>query len=142
LALLVAFAAATPGYAKEGPQAVPLLDHPIRSDCETGAISGGIPTNAFAAISFPGDKRANAVVTFKDGQPNTTYGISLVQTPSGENCNHAETTLTTNGKGHGRVRLSELLFPGTTGAWIQAFTPAYFTGNFAAHRVTVMVPVT
>ena len=93
-----------------------LLASPFGS-CNVGA-TGGTDTNAFTVINFNGAGQVGATVSIKDGAPNATYSVSLVQTPSGENCFATEATLTTNKQGNGTVHLDEDVLPGTTGAFV------------------------
>ena len=86
-------------------------------NCGTGA-NGGTPTDGFAIIHSDGAGNVIAEVSLKGAQPNHTYTLDLVQTPSGESCFGSEATLTTNIDGNGNVNISEPLLPGTTGAFV------------------------
>jgi hypothetical protein len=129
---LVAFAG--PAGAN-GTQKVDLLKQAFGT-CSTGA-AGGVPEIGFAVIHATGSGKLIAEVAMKNATPNHTYPVSLVQTPSGENCLSAEGTITTNGKGNGNVNIQEPLLPGTTGAFI-LMSPTDGNGFIA----TTDVPVT
>ena len=98
--------------------------------CNTGA-NGGTPTGGFAIIHSTGDGTLIAELSLKNADPNHTYNVSLVQTPSGENCFASEFQVTTNGNGNGNVNMQEPLLPGTTGAFVlvQPSSPAGFIAS-------------
>jgi hypothetical protein len=129
--LLALVALGLPAQAKAGKET--LLRNPAGS-CNIGATSG-TDSDAFAVINANGSGDVAATVSIKDGAPNATYSVSLVQTPSGENCFAAEATLTTNGQGNGTVHLSEPVLPGQTGA----FALVQQQGGFD-FRVSKVVP--
>jgi hypothetical protein len=85
--------------------------------CEVGAL-GGTPTRGFAIIHSTSAGEVIAVLSLKNATPNHTYDVSLVQTPSGENCIASEFQVTTNRNGNGNVNMQEPLLPGTTGAFV------------------------
>lgn len=85
--------------------------------CASGA-AGGKPTGGFAIIHTTGNDTLMAEVSLKGATPDHTYVLSLVQTPSGENCFANEATITTNEDGNGNVNVQEPLLAGTTGAFV------------------------
>jgi hypothetical protein len=87
--------------------------------------TGGTESDAFAIINFHGDD-VSATVSIKDGLPNATYTVSLVQTPSGSNCGVQDAVLTTNAQGNGTVHLSEARLASTTGAFVIVFASGDF----------------
>jgi len=123
-ATLAALAALTltPAAGAKGAEKETLLRFPS-GNCNIGA-TGGVETDAFAVINIR-DTELSATVSIKDGTPNATYSVSLVQTPSGENCFTAEATLTTNAQGNGTVHLEETRLPGTTGAFVLVQGPSF-----------------
>jgi len=67
-----------------------------------------------------------AQVSLKSAKPHTTYGVELVQTPSGTGCNdYTIGKLTTNGRGNGHAAVSVPQKPGDTDAFV-----GLFYGNF------------
>jgi hypothetical protein len=93
--------------------------------CTSGLISG-TPTDSFAVINTHAGN-VSAQVSLKGLEPNTTYQVDLVQTPSGESCLQApgETSLTTNRRGHGHAHWSESILPGQTGAFVMLIAPGF-----------------
>ena len=93
--------------------------------CTSGLISG-TPTDSFAVINTHAGN-VSAEVSLKGLEPNTTYQVDLVQTPSGESCLQApgETSLTTNGRGNGNAHWSESIQAGQTGAFVMVIAPGF-----------------
>lgn len=73
--------------------------------------------NGFAVIKREGGNLSTEI-SLKEGLPNTTYHVRLIQTPGGADCLVFDTTLTTNGQGNGNVHFSEALMSGTTDAFV------------------------
>jgi len=109
-------------HADPGTDKVTLLKNPSGT-CNIGA-TGGVDSNAFAVVQFH-DGRVASTVSLKDGLANTSYAVTLVQVPSGENCFTSEATLTTNKQGNGTVHLDEALLAGSTGAFVIVFDPSF-----------------
>jgi hypothetical protein len=118
--LLVSGVGASAAYAGASKKVV--FDH-TGGICSIGLIVG-TPTGSFAVINtHSGD--VSAEVSLKGLEPNTTYQVDLVQTPSGESClqSPGETTLTTNGQGNGNAHWSESILPGQTGVFVMLIAP-------------------
>jgi hypothetical protein len=89
--------------------------------CQSG-LTSGTPTDSFAVINTHAGN-VSVEVSLKGLEPDTTYQVDLVQTPSGESClqQPGETSLTTNGRGNGNAHWSEPILPGQTGVFAQLF---------------------
>ena len=122
--VIVAF----PAGASNGTEKVPVLRFPNGS-CATGAVPNSGASVGFAVINKNGSGSVSAEVSLKNGLPNHTYSVSLVQTPSGENCFATEATLTTNAEGNGNVHVDEALLPGSTDAFVLLQTPGDFLAS-------------
>src|SRR5947209_1045150 len=86
-----------------GAQKAPLV-HNVFEFCSGGLINppSPLPTgNGFAVLNAH-DGVISGEVSLKNATPNTTYGVELVQTPTGIGCNdYTVASLTTNGQGNG-----------------------------------------
>ena len=93
--------------------------------CTSGLISG-TPTDSFAVINTHAGN-VSAEVSLKGLEPNTTYQVDLVQTPSGESCLEApgESSLRTNGRGNGNAHWSESIQSGQTGVFVMLIAPGF-----------------
>ena len=91
-------------------------------DCRTG-ITAGRPTDSFAVINTH-HGNVSTEVSLKGLDPNTTYQLDLVQTPSGESClqEPGETSLRTNGQGNGNAHWSEPIQRGQRGVFVMLLT--------------------
>jgi hypothetical protein len=107
---------AYPGASKE------LVFTHTRGNCSTG-LTAGTPTDSFAVINTH-HGNVSTEVSLKGLEPNTTYQLDLVQTPSGESClqDPGETSLRTNGQGNGNAHWSEPIRPGQTGVFVMLIT--------------------
>jgi hypothetical protein len=122
LSVLGACAAAT--YAdSQGASKQVVFEH-TSGNCATGLISG-VPTGSFGIINTHAGN-VSVEVSLKGLEPNTTYQLDLVQTPSGESCLQVpgETSFTTNGRGNGNAHLSEPILPGQTGVFVMLISPS------------------
>jgi hypothetical protein len=118
-----------------GAQKVELLKESF-GNCTIGT-AGGNPTGGFAIIHSTGDGTLIAELSLKNAEPNQTYGVGLVQTPSGAHCTESEFQLTTNGNGNGNVNMQDPLLPGTTGAFVLVLPSGPF--GFISSTPTVAV---
>ncbi len=128
-----AFAAQDNGAGKS-----PLLNHGFGFCDGTGL--GGLPQDGFAIIKQNGDGTVSEEVSVKNGPPNATYFVSLVQTPNGVGCNstNPNVELTTNGQGNGNIHVNVPIAPGTTDALaelIPANAAASASGLIISHDV-------
>jgi hypothetical protein len=95
------------------------LIHSPLNNCQLGAdaIPGtGTPTRGFALIVH-GPQRVHATVVLRDGRPDATYTVYLIETvgdPSGPpmDCLVPDATLMTNHAGRGVAVIRESLLPG------------------------------
>ena len=91
-------------------------------DCDTGATSGtaiGGAAVIIATVDAP-KPRLIGVLVLQGLTPNHTYGVGLVQIPSGDGCVETERRVTTNAKGNAILQMREGLEPSTTGAFFTA----------------------
>lgn len=74
----------------------------------------------FAIIHTTGSGRLMANVVLQNAEPNTTYSVRLIQTPSGAGCSPliGPNTITTNASGNGTINIQEPLMTGTTDAFV------------------------
>jgi hypothetical protein len=112
----VAAALLLPASASAGASKEVVFDH--TSGICTSGLTSGTPTDSFAVINTHAGN-ISAEVAVKGLEPNTTYQVDLVQTPSGESClqSPGETSLTTNGQGNGNAHWSEPILSGQTGVF-------------------------
>ena len=104
-----------------GAQKAPLV-HNDEALCTGGLLVPPPPVNHGFAVIKAHHGVIRAEVSLKDAKPNKTYGVELVQTPSGTGCNdYTVGKLTTNGQGNGHVRVSVPQHPGDTGAFAGLF---------------------
>jgi len=90
--------------------------------CAAGAASGtaiGGAAVIIATVDAP-KPRLIGVLVLQGLTPNHTYGVGLVQTPSGDGCVETERKVTTNAKGNAILQMQEGLEPSTTGAFFTA----------------------
>jgi hypothetical protein len=119
-------------------------------DCSTGATSGtaiGGAAVIIATVDVP-KPRLIGVLILQGLTPNHTYGVGLVQTPSGDGCLVAERRVTTNAKGNAILEMQEGLEPSTTGAFFtvlpnpsKAINVIASTPTFAISRLQPAAPV-
>jgi hypothetical protein len=119
-------------------------------DCSTGAENGTAIGGAavfIATVDAP-KPRLVGVLVLQGLTPNHTYGVGLVQTPSGQGCLAAEHRVTTNAKGNAILEMQEGLLPSTTGAFFTAvdLSPRVHniissTPTFAISRLQPAAPV-
>lgn len=112
---------AVPAFAgSSGAQKTPLV-HNAEAFCVRGLPPQPPSGHGFATISARNNV-IRAKVLLKNAKPNTTYGVELVQTPSGHMCNDYKLgRLTTNGHGNGNVSVSVPQNKGDTGAFVGLF---------------------
>ena len=87
--------------------------------CTGSGTPGPVANDGFAVLNETGDGHVVAVVSVKDAQPNTTYFVSVVQTPSAAGCNTYPFHFTTNGQGNGTGTFDVSAVSGTTGALVE-----------------------
>ncbi len=119
-------------------------------DCSTGATSGTAIGGAavfIATVDAP-KPRLIGVLVLQGLTPNHTYGVGLVQAPSGDGCVKAERRVTTNAKGNAILQMREGLLPSTTGAFFtvlpdpsQATDVIASTPTFLISRLQPAAPV-
>lgn len=123
--LSVGMSSAVPAFAGgTGAQKAPLV-HNDEAQCTGGLFFAPRGNHGFVVIdAHHGVVRAK--VSLKHATPNTTYGIELIQTPSGQGCNDYKVgRLTTNGHGNGTASVSAPQNPGDTGAFVGLFYGNY-----------------
>jgi hypothetical protein len=133
-----AIAVPTAGAAKNSAHKSPLLKEAF-GFCNGNGI-GGQPQDGFAILKQNGNNTVSETVAVKNGPPNATYFVSLVQTPSGSGCNqfNPNVELTTNGQGNGNIHVNAPEVPGTTGAFAELFpanAAAFATGIILSQDV-------
>jgi hypothetical protein len=120
------------------------LIHGPLSNCQLGAdaIPGtGTPTSGFALIVH-GPQGVHATVVLRDGRPDATYTVYLIETvgvPSGPpmDCLVPDATLMTNHAGTGVALIRESLLPGALYVHAYLYT---LDGGFD-YFDTALVPV-
>jgi hypothetical protein len=92
-------------------------------ECQKGLLSG-VPTKSTARITVT-EGTVTAKVSLKKAEPNATYQVDLVETPSGTGCLQfpGQAEVTTNSKGKGKVTLSEPVAAGETGVFVMLLSP-------------------
>lgn len=91
-----------------------------------GATGTPADTDGFAVINATKD-RISATVSLKDGLPNQTYDVQLVQVPSSDGCfGKGQADLTVNKQGNGTVHVSVPRLEGTRSAWIYVERGGFF----------------
>jgi hypothetical protein len=117
---------AAPAFAGgSGAQKTPLV-HNDEAFCHGGLLVPPPPGDHGSAVINAHNRVIRAEVSLKHARPKTTYGVELVQTPSGTDCNdYTLGSLTTNGQGNGNVSISVPQNRGDTGAFV-----GLFYGNF------------
>jgi hypothetical protein len=98
-------------------------------NCTIGATGGGA-TESFANIKQNGDGTVSAEVKLKNAEPNTTYSVSLVQTPICSSSSNR--TIQTNNQGNGNTHVTGPIDSGTTGAFVLVVGPEGIPGDFQA----------
>jgi hypothetical protein len=123
-------AAATPA------QKVPLTQ--TNRSCN-GTIIGEPTTRSFgfAIIRKTAHGRLVVTVALKDGPPNTTYNIRLIQVVAGDaDCTVVDGTLTTDADGDGNANVHEAVLPGASRVWVDLNNQANFADFFDTRVVT------
>ncbi len=122
LMTLMFVATTLPAQAGGGAERVELI-HNGSFSCEGGALAGyGVSGDGFAIINAasPGDLMAQ--VSLRDGLPNTTYTVQLIQSAglggSIVDCFVLDATLITDSRGDGHARVREARLPDTIGAFV------------------------
>jgi hypothetical protein len=117
---------AVPAFAGgSGAQKAPLV-HNDEEFCGGGLSFPPPPVDHGFAVINAHRGVISAEVSLKNAKPNTTYGVEVVQTPSGTGCNvYTVGSLTTNGQGNGHVFVSVPQNAGDTDAFV-----GLFYGNF------------
>jgi hypothetical protein len=106
--LVVAGAVAGVAAAGAGGSAkLPLLGQDGSAFCDgSGVVSGTANGYGFAVINYDTDTNTVlATVSLKGLDPNTTYGVRLIQ--GQDDCFTTDGTFTTNGQGNGNISVSE-----------------------------------
>lgn len=134
-AALVGAVASSAWAGGNGAQKVPLTTS-LNYTCGGGAI-GGAETKSFAVLNQH-NGLLSAEIQIKDGTPNATYTVWVIQTPSGSDCGEPNATITTDANGHGSLHYSEPIIPGSTGAWVAAFANFGSDGHGYSASVTLV----
>ncbi len=102
-----------------------------------GAVATPANTAGFAVINATKDT-VSATVSLKDGLPDQTYLLHLVQIPSFNGCfvGQEQETLTTNEDGNGTAHVRVPRIAGTTAAWVYLERAGFF------EYITEEVPIT
>jgi hypothetical protein len=106
-----------------GAQKAPLVPN-VFEFCSGGLINppSPLPTDTGFVVLTAENGVVSAEVSLKNATPNTTYGVELVQTPSGTGCNdYSVASLTTNEQGNGNVHVSAPQVPGDNDAFVGLF---------------------
>ena len=105
-------------------------------ECEKGLLSG-VPTKSSARIAV-GESTVTAKVRLKRAEPNATYQVDIVETPSGAGCLQfpGQAEVTTNAKGAGKVTVSQPIGAGQTGAFVMLLAPG-LEGILATETVPI-----
>jgi len=126
----------------------PLATELIRNgsyQCEGGALAGkGVPGEGFAIINAESPRDLMAQVSLRDGLPNATYTVQLIQSAglggTAEDWSVVDATLITDSHGNGYAIVREARLPDTIGAFVYLVHLGDATGPLDLHG-TRLVPV-
>ena len=118
------------------------------SSCEGGELAGyGVAGGAFVVLNVMSPGELMAEVFVRDGLPNTTYKVQLIQSEglggSTDDCFVDDAALTTDSLGDGHVSVHEPRHAQAVDAWVYAYHLANSTGPvsiFSTRLVGLSLP--
>lgn len=107
-------------------------------DCAGTAI--GAPQTqsfGFAVITKTASGKLVVAVALKNGPPDKTYNIRLIQlVPGDADCFMVDGTLTTDAEGDGNANVQEAVLPGASSVWVDLNNQANFADFFTTQVVS------